>query len=168
MHTKRFHELQFQYYDKMVVRIENPTMIDCINNNNKKTAFYLTMGFHLSVIKEKFIPFMDQSISMIDGVVLKNDHSFKIIRHLGKANGTSIFASLSTAMNKYEEIRVQVLAYTKSLRGLSGSFEFMMESYCRYGFYLPQVFYIDNIVIDKNILETYTSSNFSIVINAIF
>lgn len=39
---------------------------------------------------------MNQLNSMIDGVVLKGDLSFKIIKHMGKTNGTSVFASLYT------------------------------------------------------------------------
>jgi Holliday junction resolvasome RuvABC endonuclease subunit len=63
-------------------------------------------------------------------------------------------------MNEYEEIRMQVLAHAKSLRELSRNFESVMESYRRYGFEMPQVFYTDNVVADENMLEAYSTLTF--------
>lgn len=178
MHTERFDELQFQYYDKMVDRITNPTISDYYSkkkdvdtnsydefstfSDKTKYAGYVPCANYLSYayssLIEEYVPFMDQLNSMLNGVVLKGDHSFKIIKHMGKTNGTSVFSSLYTVMNEYEEIRMQVLAHTKSLRELSGNFDSMMESYRNYGFEMPQVFYTDNVAADKNTLEKYIPS----------
>lgn len=178
MHTEHFDELQFQYYNKMVEKLQNPTMIDCLRKkrdggsvsydefssfgDKQKYAGYIPCANYLSHVYssliEEFVPFMDQLTSMTDGIILKGDHSFKIIKHMGKTNGTSVFSSLYTVMNEYEEIRMQVLAHTKSLKELSGSFGSMMESYRRYGFDMPQVFYTDNVAADKNTLEAYIPS----------
>ena len=93
MHTERFDELQLQYYEKMVDRLRSPTMADCINKKNnsilsyddfshfsdkKKYSGYIPCSNFLSHAYssyiEEFVPFIDQSNSMLDGVVLKGDH----------------------------------------------------------------------------------------------
>ncbi|KAI8371102.1 hypothetical protein BD560DRAFT_446758 [Blakeslea trispora] len=157
--------------------LRSSTMADCIDrkNNNissydnfshfcdkKKYPGYISCSNFLShaysLYIEEFVPFMDQSNLMLDGVILKGDHSFKIIKHMGKTNGTSVFSSLYTIMNEYDETRMQVLAHTKSLKELSGSFESMMDGYRSYGFEMLKVFYTDNVMADKNTLEAYISS----------
>ncbi|KAI7874434.1 uncharacterized protein EV154DRAFT_569718 [Mucor mucedo] len=178
IHTEHIDELQFQYYKKMVEKLQNPTMIDCLRKkrdggsvsydeissfgDKQKYAGYIPCANYLSHVYssliEEFVLFMDQLTSMTDGIILKGDHSFKIIKHMGKTNGTSVFSSLYTVMNEYEEIRMQVLAHTKSLKELSGSFGSMMESYRRYEFDMPLVFYTDNVAADKNTLEAYIPS----------
>ncbi|KAI8637805.1 ribonuclease H-like domain-containing protein [Parasitella parasitica] len=91
----------------------------------------------------------------LDGVVLiKEDHSFKIIDHMAKINGVSTFSCLYTVLNEHQEIRLQVLAPTKSLDHLAYSFNNMMESYTRYGFQMPEVFYTDNVIGDRLFLES--------------
>lgn len=160
LHTERYDELQFQYYDKLKERIANPTLFDHarkkfdefsrFEDKSKYTghvpcANYLSYAY--SSFIQKFVPHMDQLNSMLDGVVLKGDHSFKLIKHMGKTNGTPVFSALYTLMNEYEEIRMQVLAHTKSLNGLEVNFASMMDSYKRYGFDMPQVFYTDNWII---------------------
>lgn len=68
-------------------------------------------------------------------------------------NGVSDYSCMYTVMNEYEEIKMQVLAPTKSLKHVIPSFNNMMESYAKYGFELPQLFYTDNVVGDRSILE---------------
>ncbi|OBZ80654.1 hypothetical protein A0J61_11297, partial [Choanephora cucurbitarum] len=140
MHTERFDNPQLQYYEKMK---KYSGYIPCSN--------FLSHAY--SSYTEEFVPFMDQSNAMLDDVVLKGDHSFKIIKRTSKTNGTSVFSSLNTVMNEYKEIRMQVLAHTRSLKELLGSSESMMDSYRSYGFEMPKVFYTDNVMADKNTLE---------------
>ncbi|KAG2193593.1 hypothetical protein INT47_007396 [Mucor saturninus] len=151
MHTEHSDELQFLYCNKMVEKLQNSTMIDFlrIKRDGASVSYDDFSSF-------EFVPFLDQLTSITDGVILKGDHSFKIIKHMGKTNGTSVFSSLYTVMNEYEEIRMQVLAHTKSFKELSGRLGPMMESYRRYGFDMPQAYIpslSDNvraIVIDKS------------------
>ncbi|CAO3654611.1 unnamed protein product [Mucor hiemalis] len=56
-------------------------------------------------------------------------------------------------MNKFEEIKMQVLAPTKSLKHVIPSYNNMMASYHKYGFELPQIFYTDNVIGDRAVLE---------------
>ncbi len=154
LHSEKFDELQFQYYDKMVERISNPNLFDMNMRNRSyeeftsfgdkiKYAGYVPCSNYLSNVYssliQKFVPFMDQLNSVINGVVLKVDHSFKLIKHMGKTNGAPVFAALYTLMNEYEENRMQVLAHTKSLKDLSSNFATLMESYTRYEFKMPEV-----------------------------
>ncbi|CEP08741.1 hypothetical protein, partial, partial [Parasitella parasitica] len=96
---------------------------------------------------------MDQMISLLDGVVLKGDHSFKIIDHMAKVNGVSTFSCLYTLLNEYEEIRLQVLCHSKKMESLSPQFLEMMENYRRLGMKLPEIFYTDNVVGDQRFLK---------------
>jgi hypothetical protein len=73
---------------------------------------------------------------------------------MAKINGVSTFSCLYTVLNEYEEIRLQVLAPTKSLDHLASSFNNMMESYTKYGFQMPEVFYTDNVIGDRLFLES--------------
>lgn len=109
MHHEHFDELQLQYYDKIMERKRNPTLFDSAGttfaefstfNDKKKYAGLVPCANFLSYVYssyiQQFVPYMDQLNSMLDGVVLKGDHSFKIIKHMGKTNGTSVFSSLYT------------------------------------------------------------------------
>lgn len=73
---------------------------------------------------------------------------------MAKINGVSTFSCLYTLLNEYEEIRLQVLAPTKSLEHLAPSFNNMMESYKKYGFKMPELFYTDNVLGDRLFLES--------------
>jgi hypothetical protein len=41
----------------------------------------------------------------LGGKYLKGDHSFKIIKRMGKIEGTPMFTVLYTVCNEYEEIK---------------------------------------------------------------
>lgn len=62
---------------------------------------------------------MDQMLALLDGVILKGDHSFKIIDHKAKVNGVSTFSCLYTLLNEYEEIRFEVLCHSKKMEYLA-------------------------------------------------
>ncbi|KAL0582286.1 hypothetical protein ABG067_007854, partial [Albugo candida] len=95
---------------------------------------------------------MDQMISFLDGVVLKGDHSFKVIDHMAKVNGVSTFFCLYTLLNEYEEIRLQVLGHSKKVDHLAPQFIEMMETYRKLGMKLPELFYTDNVTADQSFL----------------
>ncbi|CAO3657291.1 unnamed protein product [Mucor hiemalis] len=166
LQTEKFDEIQLQYYETIGKRIafqglqnyeEFCTFRDKSNYAGHSPSSKYLSFVYCSVI-EKFVPFMDQLNSQLDGVVLKGDHSFKLIKHVGKTNGVSVFTALYTLMNEYEEIRMQTLAHTKSIKELAGNFDNMMESYKRYNFKMPEVFYTDNVRGDKQLLESYIPS----------
>ena len=60
-------------------------------------------------------PKMDKHMMLLDGKVLKGDHSFKFPKHMAKIEKTSVFTGLYTVTNEYEEIVQQVLVPSKLL-----------------------------------------------------
>jgi hypothetical protein len=166
--------MQLQYYtaikhhkgNNTLSRYFKPTHNGSQNQNFKEFSLfddikqyngYIPSANFISYVYSSYISklrkFMDQHTASLDGVVLKGDHSFKIIKHMGKINGVSTFSCLYTLVNEYEEIRLQVLAQSKSLKHLESSFNNMIESYRRLGMKMPQVFYTDNVDGDRLFLE---------------
>lgn len=82
---------------------------------------------------------------LLDGKILKGDHSFKIIKHMASIEGTSMFTALYTVCNESEEIRLMLLVPTKSLDHLRWSFEKLVQAYKEYGHEQPTVFFTDNV-----------------------
>ena len=90
---------------------------------------------------------------VLDAKYLKGDHSFKIIKLIGKVDGASIFTALSTIVNEFCEVRLQYLVPTKSLAHLKYAFNAVQHSLEFYGHGQPEMFFTDNVRDDKNILE---------------
>ena len=122
------------------------------------SATYLRMIY--TAIMDQLRLFMDKEMMVLDGVVLKGDHTFKIIKHMAKVGGESTFYALYTVCNEFEEIRLQLLVPTKKVTHLKRSFEQMLKSYHLYGPQEPQILYTDYIAGDKRFLqETIPSLN---------
>ncbi|KAG6848519.1 hypothetical protein H0H93_016335 [Arthromyces matolae] len=74
---------------------------------------------------------LDQHMAMLSATLIQVDHSFKVIRHLGKVSGETVFAGgLHTSVNEFVEIRSMVLTPSKAhsqfmpaLCGISKSLE---------------------------------------------
>ncbi|CEP20150.1 hypothetical protein [Parasitella parasitica] len=113
---------------------------------------YLTFVYY-SMIQD-LRPLMDQMISLLDGVVLKADHSFKIIDHMGKLNEMPLFTALYTVCNEYEEIRCQSLVATKHHSHLNSIYAGLVASYRYYGHQLPKFVFTDNVDGDQAFLES--------------
>ncbi|KAI7850648.1 hypothetical protein BDC45DRAFT_572874 [Circinella umbellata] len=90
------------------------------------SATYLRMIY--TAIMDQLRLFMDKSMMVLDGVVLKGDHTFKIINHMANVGGESTFYALYTI------------------------FEQMLKSYHLYGPQEPQILYTDYIAGDKRFL----------------
>ena len=152
-----YDDLQLQYYSRIDNHVHSESGTLSAFNDKLKYNGYIPSSNYLSYVYSSVItslrPFMDQLISFVDGVVLKGDHSFKIIDHLAKINGVSTFSCLYTVLNEYEEIRLQVLAHSKSMEILAPQFLEMMETYRKLGMKEPELFYTDNIVGDEGFLK---------------
>lgn len=171
MHTERYDELQLQYYIALDNRRSNPNLLSFFSNSSNvrlsaefpkyddrstyngfsPSANYLSYVY--SCIISKLSPLIDQLISMLDGIILKGDHSFKIIDHMAKINGVSTFSCLYTMLNEYEEIRIMVLSHSKKIENLAPRFNEMMNTYSRLGMPSPELFYTDNVVGDQAFLK---------------
>jgi hypothetical protein len=169
LHKERYDELQLQYYSTVHEKANSTAGRFYFPGGAKDIVRFSSFGdpdqyggyvpsasyvSHVySSIIEQLRPFMDQHTSMLDGVVLKGDHSFKVIKHMGKINGISTFLALYTVLNEYEEIRLQVIAHTKALSHLAPSFNSMIDTYKKLNFEMPKLFYTDNVAGDKQFLE---------------
>lgn len=119
------------------------------------SAYFRTI--YTSII-EVLQPKMDKHMMLLDGKVLKGDHSFKFTKHMAKIEDSSVFSTLYTMTNEYEEIVLQALVPSKALSYLKHSFEMMQEAYKDYGHDMPLVFFTDNVSGDKTFLESMFSS----------
>jgi len=169
VHAQRFDELQFVYYSSLcdykpsvadqLLRRDIPIIFEQFSDFSDKSKYngYVPSSNYLSHVYSSMLaeyrPFIDQHTSQLDGTILKLDHSFKIIKHMGKINGISNFNALFTVLNEYEEIRMQLLVPSKSHNCLRSSFDNMMESYRKYNLPMPQVAYTDNVSGDRKFLE---------------
>ncbi|KAI7855375.1 hypothetical protein BDC45DRAFT_90850 [Circinella umbellata] len=97
-------------------------------------------------------------MEVLDGVYLKGDHTFKIIKLINKINGQPVFTALYTVLNEYEEVRLQFLVPTKALSNLQCAFETMRKAYDLYGYAQPQIFFTDNVTGDQNFLKNVLPS----------
>lgn len=169
MHTQRFDELQFVYYNG--ISNFKPNVASQLSNGNGPQQFeqfsdffdkmkyngYIPSSNYLSYVYSSLVAeyrlFTDQHTAQLGGIILKLDHSFKIIKHMGKVNSVSTFVGLFTVLNEYGEIRMQLLVPSKSHSCLRPSFDNMMDSYRKYNSDMPQVAYTDNVTGDRNFLE---------------
>jgi hypothetical protein len=102
-HTERFDTVQFQYYDAVRDKLREQIKAKAlIGNTSPATSYpefstfddkngyngYVPSANYLSHVYCSIIaelrPYMDQHTSLLDGVVLKGDHSFKVccINHI--------------------------------------------------------------------------------------
>jgi hypothetical protein len=73
-------------------------------------------NFLITIFNRRFkflVPLIEKEIQKGTGEILKMDHSFKVIKTIGKLNGVSSFNAIFTVTNEYEEIRCMVLTPTK-------------------------------------------------------
>lgn len=170
MHMEYYDDTQLQYYSAVesYVNSERTGISSWLGRQQDFIPFssfkdklqyngYIPSANYLSYVYSSYIaslrPFMDQLMSFVDGIVLKGDHSFKIIDHLAKINGVSTFSCLYTLLNEYEEIRLQVISHSKKMDMLTPQFLEMMETYKKLGMKEPELFYTDNVVGDESFLK---------------
>lgn len=142
LHHLRHDSLELQYYNATLNKKRNSqlTLFDLQNSRSQYSPFsafndrqgYAGFGPSAAYVRpmcraiiDEMRPLMDKQVSLLDGKILKGDHSFKIIKHMGKTDGSPAFNALYTICNEYEEIRIQVLAPTKALSHLKPSFDAM-------------------------------------------
>ncbi|CAO3644785.1 unnamed protein product [Mucor hiemalis] len=75
---------------------------------------------------------MGKYMMLLDGKVLKIDHSFKFPEHMAKIEEISVFSALYTLNNEHEKNVRQTLVPSKSLTYMKHSFTKMHEAMCKY------------------------------------
>ncbi|KAJ1547101.1 hypothetical protein HK096_004299, partial [Nowakowskiella sp. JEL0078] len=110
---------------------------------------YLPSAYYLQAMYVKFIhehhKHIDQKMSLVDSKFLKVDDTFQVTKHIAKLKGTSVFSSLCTILNDFEEIHLQLWKPTKSLTHLVNPLCAMNESIELYGLLPPKILFTDNV-----------------------
>lgn len=88
--------------------------------------------------------YLDHAISVLSGLVLKWDHSFKLPKLVAKLSGAKSFEALFTIMNEFEQVRFQAFVITKSFAHLGPYFEGILTSLKATGQPAPVYGYTDN------------------------
>ena len=168
LHKLKHARSEFQYLNAAIFRGGNPAISQYFTNYNVIRAFsdfddkngyggfipspQYFRSFYTSYTEEiRYL--LDKQMMVLDAKYLKGDHSFRIIKLIGKVDGASIFTALYTIVNEYEEVRLQYLVPTKSLAHLKYAFNAVRRPLEFYGHGQPEIFFTDNIRGDKNILE---------------
>jgi hypothetical protein len=166
-HTLHHDRLELQYLNSLHHRLLNPTVWDAFSNSAQEpfstfsditkyagfvpSATYLRLAY--TSLIEELRPLIEKQIMLLDGRILKGDHSFKLVKHLSKVEGSPVFTALYTLCNEYEEIRMQVLVPSKAVAHLEVPFENMRKAFDLYGHAQPEVFFTDNVTGDRQFLE---------------
>jgi len=115
------------------------------------TATYLRTAY--TAMMDDLRPCMDKEMMVLDGKVLKGDHSFKLVKRLARIKGKSVFSALYTMCNEYEEVRMQLFVPSKSHSNLLMPFQELRKAYQLYGHIQPEFFFTDNVNSDKGFLQ---------------
>ncbi|KAG1721545.1 uncharacterized protein EDB91DRAFT_1064357, partial [Suillus paluster] len=96
---------------------------------------------------------MKQCIAMLPVRVLAIDHSFKIIKWLGRVGSAPLFTALHTVVNKYSEIRSMLFTMMKGHDQYMPNLCEISESLVKFGHPEVQAVFTNNVHADKNKLE---------------
>ena len=144
MHMLKYSRRRLQYLQAIFFRRKYPTLeqkpIVSFSqfDDRLKYAGHLSSPQYLRSFYTSFIGemrhLMDKQMQALDGIYLKGDHTFKIIKLMNKANRQPVFAALYTLLNEYEEVRLQYLVPNKSMEHLRYALTAMRDAYELYGY----------------------------------
>ena len=77
----------------------------------------------------------------------------KVVKHLGKVSGKSIFGALHTAVDEHGECRAMTLAINKSHDQCMLALAAILKSLRRYGHRDTELIFTDNVRGDRAVLE---------------
>ncbi|KAG0702960.1 hypothetical protein DFH29DRAFT_998915 [Suillus ampliporus] len=111
-------------------------------------APYFTQFYDMLV--EESAPAARQLIASLPADIIKQDHSFKAIKCLGKTDGVPTFNALFTTVNQYSEIRSMNFTPSKGQDGWAPVLSAMLPSLVSFGHSPPKIVFTDNIRADKD------------------
>lgn len=166
VHHLKHDTLELQYLDalkyfkeKSLLKHYGTLKLEELSKFNDKSKYagstssskYLSHVYtaYMSLLRSK----MEHETMVLDGSILKGDHSFKVIKHMGKIEGKTVFQGLHTICNEFDEVRSMAFVTTKGHGHLKPALEELKSSYELYGHKMPQIFFTDNVDGDQKLLE---------------
>ncbi|KAF8833122.1 hypothetical protein BDN67DRAFT_986235, partial [Paxillus ammoniavirescens] len=114
------------------------------------SARYFAKFYNMLV--EESAPAMRQLIASLPADIIKQDHSFKAIKRLGKIEGVPTFNALFTTVNEYGEICSMNFTPSKGQDDWAPVLEAMLPSLKSFGHGSPKLVFTHNIRADKDCL----------------
>lgn len=115
------------------------------------TTTYLRTVY--TALLDEFRPLIDKELMVIDGKVLKGDHSFKLVKRIARVKGTSVFQAMYTMCNEYEQIRMMMFVPSKGHLHLRMPLQELRKAYDLYGHSQPEFVFTDDVNCDRRLLE---------------
>ncbi|KAF8451047.1 hypothetical protein L210DRAFT_3640047 [Boletus edulis BED1] len=94
-------------------------------------------------------PKLKQCIALLPACTLAIDHSFKVIKHLGKVGGAALFTALHTTVNDYGEIWSMLFTMTKGHDQFMPNMYEIAHSLTKFGHGDVEAVFMDNGCADK-------------------
>ncbi|KAF8134402.1 hypothetical protein EV363DRAFT_1561939 [Boletus edulis] len=111
------------------------------------SASYLARFYDMLV--ERDSPELKQCIALLPARTLAIDHSFKVVKRLGRVGGAPLFTALHTMVNDYGEIRSMLFTMTKGHDQFMPNMHEIARSLTKFGHGKVEAVFTDNVHADK-------------------
>ncbi|KAJ7151286.1 hypothetical protein C8R43DRAFT_951101 [Mycena crocata] len=102
--------------------------------------------------------YIERDIATRPATVLKGDHTFDVLKHMGGLKGEKIFNAAYTVLNEDEEVRGHSLAATKSMDFIEDMFEGIQQGLKNSNNPPTQFFYTDSPQLERSFHESINQS----------
>ncbi|KAJ8582357.1 hypothetical protein M405DRAFT_876164 [Rhizopogon salebrosus TDB-379] len=159
-HYRRFDELHLQYLELVHDRYKScpkqfwvrKRAFGLFSDRSGYAGFVPSAGYlcrFYDMLIEQWSPEMKQFIAMLPARVLAIDHSFKIIKRLGRVGNSPLFTALHTVVNEYSEIRSMLFTMTKGHDQYMPNLHEICASLKKFGHPEVQAVFTDNVRADR-------------------
>ncbi|KAF9231664.1 hypothetical protein BU15DRAFT_82124 [Melanogaster broomeanus] len=160
-HYQRFDELHLQYLELIYSRYKacpeqfwvRKQSFGSFGDREGYAGFVPTHAYlrcFYDMVIEQCSSELKQCIAMLPARVLAIDHSFKIIKRLGKVGSAPLFTALHTVTNEHAEIRSMLFTMTKGHDHFVPNLQQISQSLKMFGHDDVQAVFTDNVRGDKD------------------
>ncbi|KAG1729206.1 uncharacterized protein EDB91DRAFT_1060137 [Suillus paluster] len=161
-HYRHFNHLHCQFLEMVSNRSSHGSLSSCWTATSPFGDFGAQDGYagyvlhapyfarFYDMLVEESAPAARQLIASLPADIIKQDHSFKAIKHLGKTDGVPTFNALFMTVNQYSEIRSMNFTPSKGQDGWAPVLSAMLPSLASFGHSPPKIVFTDNIRADKD------------------
>ncbi|KAF8432539.1 hypothetical protein L210DRAFT_3650237 [Boletus edulis BED1] len=118
-----------------------------------------------AMLVERDTPKLKQCIALLPACTLAIDHSFKVVKHLGKVGGAALFTALHTTVNDYGEIWSMLFTMTKGHDQFMPNMHEIAHSLTKFGHGDVEAVFMDNGCADKEEVQHAFPSLFKGVVH---